>query len=121
VNAFTKCVNLRRAVPPSSLTSIGAEAYSFCTDLEEFPMPSSLNYIGVRAFMGCSRFEHLIFPDSLNVRVLDICSMENLKAVRIHLGVQYIRGFSGCPKLEVVDIPEGHPRYVMEDGMLYEK
>ena len=121
VNAFTKCVNLRRAVPPSSLTSIGAEAYSFCTDLEEFPMPSSLNYIGVRAFMGCSRFEHLIFPDSLNVDNLSISSMENLKTVRIPGGVRYIGDISGCPKLEKIEIAEGHPRYVMEDGMLYEK
>ena len=119
-NVFAKCVNLKKAVPPSSLTSIETGAYSFCANLEEFPMPSSLSHIGEKAFIGCDRFEHLIFPDSLNVRLLYICSMENLKTVRIPLGVQYIGALSGCPKLEEVDIAEGHPRYVMEDGMLFE-
>ena len=39
---------------PSSVTSIGSDAFSLCSDLASITIPSSVTSIGSHAFMGCS-------------------------------------------------------------------
>jgi hypothetical protein len=57
--------NQRTYVIPSSVTSIGAYAFSQCSSLTSVTIPSSVTYIGSEAFPGCSSLTS-IAVDNLN-------------------------------------------------------
>ena len=47
---------------PSSVTSIGEEAFSGCTYLESIEIPDSVTSIGKEAFYNCSSLESITIP-----------------------------------------------------------
>ena len=63
-NAFTVCRSLSKIVIPSSVTSIGSGAFSFCRSLSDIVIPVSVTSIGNRAFYGCN------FPDNLKQELI---------------------------------------------------
>ncbi|NMD44902.1 MAG: leucine-rich repeat domain-containing protein, partial [Clostridiales bacterium] len=52
-------------VIPSSVTSIGENAFSGCIGLTEITIPNSVIYIGERAFQGCSGLTEITIPSSV--------------------------------------------------------
>src|ERR1035437_3118486 len=63
IDAFGGCSNLLSVTIPSSVTSIGSGAFSDCSSLTSVTIPSSVISIGIAAFMYCSG---LINVDSNN-------------------------------------------------------
>ena len=63
--AFGGCRSLTSLTLPSSLQSIGNSAFRDCNSLTSLTLPSSLQSIGDYAFYGCSSLSSLTFPSSL--------------------------------------------------------
>jgi len=76
---------------PSSVTSIGNEAFSFCSGLTSVTIPSSVTSIGTDAFSGCTGLTSVTIPSS----VTDI-------------GVW---AFSHCTGLISISVAEGNSAY----------
>ena len=64
-NAFTVCRSLSKIVIPSSVTSIGSGAFSFCRSLSDIIIPSSVTSIGDNAFRYCSSLSDIVIPSSV--------------------------------------------------------
>ena len=77
---------------PSSVTSIGADAFHGCSSLASLAIPSSVTSIGDEAFRGCSTLASLAIPSS-------VTSIGDY-------------AFHGCSSLAcvAVDIPDGTAR-----------
>jgi hypothetical protein len=54
-NAFSNCSSLTSITIPSSVTSIGNWAFEMCESFTSITIPSSVTSIGNWAFSGCSR------------------------------------------------------------------
>lgn len=65
-NAFNGKANLKTAILPSAITSIGSYAFYNCSSLSDFVFPENLATITNEcAFQGCTSFTTLRFPASL--------------------------------------------------------
>ena len=64
-NAFSGCSSLSSVELPSSVTSIGNHAFSRCSNLESIELPSSVTSIGNYAFYGCSSLRSIELPSSV--------------------------------------------------------
>ena len=84
-NAFYGCTSLTSVTIPSSVTSIGSSAFSGCSSLTSVTIPSSVTSIGSSAFSGCARLTSVTIPSSVTT-----------------IGSS---AFSGCSGLTAVTIP----------------
>jgi len=57
------CVLLVAITIPTSVTSIGKNAFTDCTDLTSFIIPNSVTSIGDSAFARCTGFTSVTIPD----------------------------------------------------------
>ena len=88
INAFTNCGALKTIKLPDSLTSIGNYAFRW-SGLESIIIPASVTSIGSEAFLGSSALTSVEFAEGSAITTIPI-------------GL-----FSGCGKLEPIEIPEG--------------
>ena len=105
--AFRNCSSLTNVVIPSSVTIIGNEAFSGCSSLTSVTIPSGVTSIGFAAFYGCSSLTNIVIPSS--VTIIDADAFRNcssLTSVTIPSGVTSIgyAMFSGCSSLTSVTI-----------------
>ena len=63
--AFSMCYSLTSINIPSSVTSIGEGAFVDCTSLTSINIPSSVKSIGREAFAGCSSLTSITIPSSV--------------------------------------------------------
>ncbi|MGN1479414.1 MAG: leucine-rich repeat domain-containing protein [Acutalibacteraceae bacterium] len=84
---------------PSTVISIGKDAFSSCTELESVTLPSSLESIGDFAFAKCDKLEKINIPSSLKA---------------LGDGV-----FLLCDSLKDIDIQDG-AAFTLKDGILYD-
>jgi hypothetical protein len=95
---------------PSSVTSIGADAFYGCSGLSSVTISDSVTSIGEGAFFGCSSLSSVTIPDgvtSIGEYAFEGCS--GLSSVTIPVRVTSIgdRSFYGCSGLSSVTIPAG--------------
>ena len=64
-NAFYECRGLTSIVIPSSVTTIGQNAFYECSGLTSVTIPSSVTTIGSSAFWGCSGLTSIVIPSSV--------------------------------------------------------
>ena len=64
-DAFSKCSSLSKIVIPSSVTSIGEMAFMDCDSLSEIVIPSSVTSIGHHAFYDCRSLSEIVIPFSV--------------------------------------------------------
>jgi hypothetical protein len=86
---------------PTSVTSIGYQAFSDCTGLTGITIPASVTTIGNYAFSGCTGLTSINIPAS----VMSIGN--NL--------------FFNCSNLTSITVGAANPNYASEDGILYNK
>ena len=102
--AFSDCANLASVNLPSSLTAIGNEAFCNCTNLASVSMPSSLQSIGSRAFVNTA-LKNLIIPSRMTE--IGAEAFSNLPLLEVNIqGVSNIgeKAFAQCRQLSKVTI-----------------
>lgn len=108
-DAFADCFDLQSITIPNSVTEIGDRAFMGCTNLTSITIPSSVNKIGQRAFSGCTKLKSITIPGSVNtIDDYTFSGCTNLSSVDIEDNVDEIKAyaFSGCINLKEVNIPD---------------
>ena len=85
-NAFYRCTSLESINIPNSVTTIESVAFAGCTSLTSINMPDSVTTIGASAFSDCTSLISINIPDS--VTTIEIST------------------FSGCTSLTSINIPD---------------
>ena len=142
-NVFQNLPNLTRVSLPSTLESIGRQAFSGCTQLSDVSFPNALKCIGGNAFYSCRSLKKLNLPNGLETlesgaflgceglteasvpdsvttlggSVFSLCS--NLRRAKLPKDLAVIPEYTFCgtaiTKLEDVTFPQG--RYEMLEGV----
>ena len=101
----TLIAGCQSTIIPSSVTSIGSDAFSFCTSLTSIEIPSSVTSIGNGAFYHCTSLTSIEIPSSVT-RIYDYAfeGCTSLTSVEIPSSVTSIGGwaFEGCTSLPSV-------------------
>ncbi|MBQ8084569.1 MAG: leucine-rich repeat domain-containing protein [Lachnospiraceae bacterium] len=108
--AFYRCEQLTSASLPSSLTSIGVNAFAACSELKAIVIPQGVVSIGDSGFKWCSSLGEISIPASVKSIGEDaFCACTNVSKIDISQGVESIgiRAFGGCEKVEKVVYPSG--------------
>ena len=64
-NAFSSCSSLTEVTIGNSVTSIGREAFTNCSRLTSITIPDSVTSIGSSTFSSCSSLTSITIPDSV--------------------------------------------------------
>ena len=107
-NAFNGCSSLASFEIPSSVTSIGSGAFAFCPSLSSIIIPSSVTSIGNNAFSGCVSLASIELPSSLTtIENYTFLGCSSLPSIEIPSSVTSIgsNAFAFCPSLSSILIP----------------
>lgn len=87
---FAGCRNLASVTLPTTLQSIGKEAFSGCTHLKNFTLPAGLKTIGEGAFRSTC-LTSIVIPDGVTaIPVLCFCDCRYLTSITIPTSVKSI-------------------------------
>ena len=107
-NAFKGCSYLKEVTIPSSVTIIESNAFSECSSLEQITIPSSVTSIGGSVFSGCKKLKEITIPSSV-VSIKGGCfyNCTSLETISILSSITSIEpSFScGCQSLKQISIP----------------
>lgn len=110
-NGYDGCTNLSEVVflTPSKLTSIGNAAFRNCA-FADVDLPSTVETIGENAFYGCSNILSIVLPEKLTTlgkSAFNGCT--GLTTVRVGSALTSIGygAFSGCINLDSINFPDG--------------
>ena len=106
--AFYNRTDLISVTIPSSVTSIGDYAFSECRSLETITIPSSLTAIGDYAFSECRSLKTITIPSSVTaIGNYAFSECTSLSSVNIPNGVTSIKKstFRYCASLKSITIP----------------
>ena len=107
-DAFSGCTGLTSLSIPSSVTSIGSNAFQGCSGLTSMSIPSSVTAIGDHAFAGCKGLNSIIIPTSITtIESSTFWGCSSLTSITIPHSVTTIGegAFNGCEALTSVTIP----------------
>ena len=65
-NAFSSCNSLSSVDIAAGTTSIGAAAFSYCRGLTSIFIPTTVSAIGNSAFEGCANLTSIVLPPAIN-------------------------------------------------------
>ena len=108
-NAFYMSTSLINITIPSSVKSIGENAFGECSKLENVDILNGVKSVGVSAFSHCRALRHVNLPDTLeSIEESAFSACGNLENVDIPNGVKSIgvNAFYACSLLESVIIPD---------------
>ena len=93
---------------PTSVTTIGSNAFRGCSSLTSISIPTSVTTIGSNAFRGCSSLTSISIPNSVTT-IGDAAFLDcnSLSSITIPNSVTTIGNyaFSGCSSLTTITIP----------------
>lgn len=102
-------LKLKRVNLPTTLKSIGNEAFKYCT-IPEIALPEGLECIGNEAFTGCNYLTEIVLPSSITsigVGCFSNCDMLRDVIIQCPLKTLPQEMFSSCKLLSSVTLPEG--------------
>ena len=107
-NAFYGCSGLTGITIPNSVSSIGDLVFADCTSLGSISIPNNVNNIGSNTFSGCSNLSSVSLPvglTSISWGMFKNCS--KLSNISIPSSVTAIgqNAFYGCSELSSISIP----------------
>ena len=97
--AFYECAELTSVRLSDNITEIGDDAFIRCRKLKDINIPKNLQRLGEYAFVACCGIEELALPKTLT---------------KIGDGAFY-----GCLGLRTLTVEAGNPKYLAEDGVLF--
>lgn len=123
--AFSR-MNITGLTIPSTVQSIGVEAFQACRSLEgELVIPDSVKYIGEKAFLWCDKLTALKIGngvETIDALAFDTCT--ELREVWIGSAVKTIalNAFQKCEKIERYVVSGSNPYFRSSaDGVLFSK
>ena len=94
-NAFSLCKNLKKVVLLDGLESIGARAFEHCTSLSEVKLPNTLKKVDIDAFYSANITGELVIPDSVEtIENSSFSGCHNISKVVIGSNLKTISGIS---------------------------
>ena len=106
--AFYGCTSLTSIEIPNSVTSIGESAFSDCSSLSSISIPNSVTSIGEGAFSSCSSLTSITIPNSVTlIGGYAFYECSSLTSITIPNSVTSIGGsaFRDCSSLTSITIP----------------
>jgi len=104
-NAFSDCTFLTSVTISNSVTTVGNQAFQNCTGLTSLNIPNSVTSIGSQAFSGCNGLTSVIIPNSVqSIGNQAFSRNTGLTSVTIGNSVTNIGNYVlfGCPNLEEI-------------------
>ena len=107
-NAFYGCSGLTTLNLPSNVTSIGDRAFGYCSNLTSVDLPSSITKMGDFVFFYCEKLSNVNLPSditTISTGAFGGCS--SLQNINLPSGVTTIgdNAFSDCSNLTNVTLP----------------
>lgn len=99
--AFYECAELTSVRLPDNITEIGDDAFIRCRKLKDINIPKNLQRLGEYVFAVCEGIEELTLPKTLTE--IGVCA------------------FYACQNLRTLTVEEGNPKYLTEDGVLFNR
>ena len=125
-NAFRANTSLTSMTIPSGVTSIGSNAFYGCSGLTSVAIPSSVTSIGTSAFQSCTGLTSVTFTapsrvPSIGTNAFYGCS--GLTSVTIPSSVTSIgaKAFQSCSGLTSVTVDAANANYSSIDGVVFNK
>ena len=103
--AFNVCTGLTDITLPESLTSIGGAAFASCTSLKNLTIPSSVKELGYSAFSGCTELDSVVFGAGVEVFPDDVfCDCAKLRYLELPTTLKKITAtaFQRCDGIDTV-------------------
>ena len=122
--AFSGCSNLQEITLPSGVTSIGNSTFWSCSNLRKIALPPSITSIGDEAFYQCKNLQEITLPSSVTSigdKAFSCCL--HLQEITLPSSVTSIgrRAFTYCSNLREINTAESNKVYRAIDGVLYTK
>ena len=118
--AFSLCDNLVTVNIPDAVTKIENEAFYDCNVLTSVILPSNLETIGSWAFYNCDSLKTIIIPDKVEeIASYTFNNCDSLSSVKLSSGLKSIKqyAFQYCFALEAITLPENLE--ILENGAFY--
>jgi hypothetical protein len=107
-NAFLGCTKLSSVSLPSRLTTINDGAFKGCSSLSSAKLPETLTSIGASAFEDCTALTDITIPNSVTTlgnKVFQNCIGASSLKLSNKLTSIPLRAFAYCEKIPSADIP----------------
>ena len=107
--AFSACKSITNIKIPESVTSIGEWAFSKCSALKDITIPSGIKEIPQSLFNGCTSLTGVVIPESvIKIDEMVFYNCANLSDIELPSGLLSIgsRAFFGCIGLSDIIIHE---------------
>ena len=106
-NAFTGCEGIQSVTLPSTLTSIGGNAFSR-TNIKSVDIPANVTEIGEYAFSRCAKLTSVTIPEG--VTKIGFCAFEHCGLTSLTLPstiTSMSQSFYGCDSLATLTLTDG--------------
>lgn len=106
--AFLNCKMISQIDLPAGLQTIGRKAFSGCTGLTSIDLPDSLSRINYYAFEKCSNLTSIVFPSSLTT--VEGYAFQDAGITSVYIPAtltSYTNAFYDCSALSSVEFAEG--------------
>ena len=108
-SAFSDCIKLTSVTVPSGVTNVGRMAFLGCIGLTSLTIENGVTSIGESSFAGCTSLTSVVIPKSASIiGITAFSGCTKLTSVSIQKGVSNIStsAFRGCTGLVCVTIPD---------------
>ena len=101
----------------TSLTTIGANAFSNCIQLASITLPESLTTIEEDAFNGCESLTNIWIPEGVTTIGITAFGNTGLESISIPASVTEIENIViGCTNLQSITVANDNPNYTSNNG-----